>query len=85
MLAGAHSVVSTLWSVDDTFSVFMMKQFYSHLMSGDTIGMALVDAKRDVLKTYGNKAVPYFWAGYVVDGLSEQRIRTNEHKQYAAN
>lgn len=85
LLAGAHSVVSTLWSVDDTFSVFMMKQFYSHLMSGDTIGTALVDAKRDVLKTYGNKAIPYFWAGYIVDGLSEQRIRTNEHKQYAAN
>ncbi len=85
LLAGAHSVVSTLWSVDDTFSVVMMKQFYGHLMSGDTIGTALAEAKRDVLKTYGNKAMPYFWAGYTVDGLSEQRIRTNEHKQYAVN
>jgi CHAT domain-containing protein/tetratricopeptide (TPR) repeat protein len=85
LLAGAHSVVSTLWSVDDTFSVFMMKQFYSHLMTGDTVGAALAQAKRDVLKTYGNRAVPYFWAGYVVDGVSDQRARTSKHKQYAAN
>jgi CHAT domain-containing protein len=85
LLAGAHSVVSTLWSVDDTFSVFMMRQFYSHLATGDTVGAALAQAKRDVLKTYGKRAVPYFWAGYVVDGVSDQRARTSEHKEYAAN
>ncbi len=31
LLAGARSVVSTLWSIDDTFSSFLMKQFYGHL------------------------------------------------------
>ena len=31
LLAGARTVVSTLWSIDDTFSLFLMKQFYKHI------------------------------------------------------
>ena len=36
LLAGARSVVSTLWSIDDTFSLFLMKQFYKHLAAHET-------------------------------------------------
>src|SRR5206468_12078482 len=35
LLAGARNVVSTLWSVDDTFSTFLMQQFYKHLAAGE--------------------------------------------------
>jgi len=85
LLAGAHTVVSTLWSVDDTFSVFLMKQFYSHLTKGDTVGSALANSKRDMLQIYGSRAVPYFWAGYVLEGVSDERVKTSEHKLYATN
>jgi CHAT domain-containing protein len=85
LLGGARAVISTLWSVDDTFSVFLMKQFYSHLMNGETIEAALSNSKRDVLQTYGTKAVPYLWAGYVVEGVADHRVKTNEHNVYASN
>ncbi len=53
LLAGASGVVSTLWSVDDTSSLFLMKRFYSHLGNGETPGTALAGAKRDMLHTFG--------------------------------
>jgi CHAT domain-containing protein len=59
MLAGARAVVSTLWSVDDTFSLFLMKRFYAGLSTGETISLALRNAKLDVLHTFGERAVPY--------------------------
>ena len=44
LLAGARSVVSTLWSIDDTFSLFLMKQFYKHLAARETVAAALTAA-----------------------------------------
>ncbi len=34
LAAGAKAVVANLWSVDDTFSAALMKQFYGHLTNG---------------------------------------------------
>jgi CHAT domain-containing protein len=70
LLAGARSVVSTLWSIDDTFSLFLMKQFYKHLAAGETVAVALTAAKRDMLRTYGSAAVPYYWAGFTLEGAA---------------
>jgi CHAT domain-containing protein len=70
LLAGARSVVSTLWSIDDTFSLFLMKQFYKHLASHEPPATALTSAKRDMLRKYGAAAVPYYWAGYTLEGAA---------------
>jgi CHAT domain-containing protein len=70
LLAGARSVVSTLWSIDDTFSLFLMKQFYKHLAARETVAAALTAAKRDMLRTYGSAAVPYYWAGFTLEGAA---------------
>jgi CHAT domain-containing protein len=70
LLAGARSVVSTLWSVDDTFSLFLMKQFYKHLAAHDPPPVALTAAKRDMLRKFGAAAVPYYWAGYTLEGAT---------------
>ena len=70
LLAGARSVVSTLWSIDDTFSLFLMKQFYKHLASHEPPAKALTSAKRDMLRKYGAAAVPYYWAGYTLEGAA---------------
>src|SRR5204863_1229944 len=56
LLAGAKTVVSTLWSVDDTFSTFLMKQFYEQLAAGEPAAYALTIAKRDMLRKFGRKA-----------------------------
>jgi CHAT domain-containing protein len=68
LLAGARSVVSTLWSVDDTFSSFLMKQFYGHLAADVEPATALAEAQRDMLRRYGRVAVPYYWAAFQIEG-----------------
>lgn len=74
-LAGARTVVSTLWSVDDTMGAYMMEQFYSHLSHGFIRRRALTQAKRDLLAKYGSRAVPYYWAGAVLDGVADRPLR----------
>lgn len=71
LLAGARAVVSTLWSVDDTFSLFLMKQFYKHIANHEAAPFALADAKRDVLHRFGVQAVPYYWAAFTFEGALE--------------
>jgi len=74
-LAGAHSVVSTLWAVDDTFSLNLMKRFYTRLSAAESIAEALADAKRDLLHEFGERAVPYYWAGFIADGAADRPIK----------
>jgi CHAT domain-containing protein len=78
LLAGARSVVSTLWSIDDTFSLFLMKQFYKHLASHEPPAVALTEAKRDMLRKYGSAAVPYYWAGYTLEGAANLAVATHD-------
>ncbi len=68
LLAGARTVVSTLWTIDDTFSRFLMAQFYTGIAGGQTASVALRNAKLELLKTFGPQAVPYRWAAYTLEG-----------------
>jgi CHAT domain-containing protein len=70
LLAGARSVVSTLWSIDDTFSSFLMKAFYGHLAAGVSPTLALAEAKRDMVTKYGRSALPYYWAAFIIEGAA---------------
>ncbi len=71
LLAGARTVVSTLWQVDDDSSLFLMKHFYQHLSSTQSAASALTAAKRDMLRIFGQKALPYEWAGVIVEGTAD--------------
>lgn len=73
-LAGAKAVLSTLWSIDDISTLFVMKRFYAHLADGKTPALALTAAKRDMLKVYGARALPYFWAGFKLEGAGDYPI-----------
>jgi CHAT domain-containing protein len=68
LAAGAESVVSTLWSVNDTFSLYLMKRFYAHLAEGRDKAQSLHDAKVDLLSQFGEDTPPFFWAGFTVTG-----------------
>jgi len=86
ILAGARAVVSTLWSVDDTFSLFVMKRFYAGLSTGETVSLALRNAKLEVLHTFGERAAPYAWASYIVEGSPKERISAPvQNQKYAAS
>ena len=78
LLAGARTVVSTLWQVDDSSSLFLMKRFYAHLSGNPSAASSLTAAKRDMLRTFGRKALPYQWAGFTVEGAAERRMSSNE-------
>lgn len=68
LFAGSRSVVSTLWEADDASSALLMKSFYAHIGDGQTPDFALAAAKRDILKKYGTHALPYLWAGFIIEG-----------------
>ena len=68
LMAGARSVISTLWEIDDSSSLFLMKRFYAHLGMNQSGASALTAAKRDMLRTLGPKALPYQWAGFMIEG-----------------
>jgi CHAT domain-containing protein len=75
LLSGARSVVATLWQIDDTFSSTMMTQFYQHLAFGRSVAESLTLAKRDIMSMFGDAAVPYYWAGYTLEGVGSNVIR----------
>lgn len=79
LTAGAKSVVASLWSVDDRSTATLMESFYTHLAQGSTVSDALRQAQLDFIKTYGEKAKPYLWAGFEVigDGTRRLKIETN--------
>lgn len=65
-LAGAQSVVSSLWEVGDTAAAEFMGRFYGHLFRGESKAQALRSAKlRMLVSGYRH---PFYWAAFVLHG-----------------
>ncbi|HEX4164596.1 MAG TPA: CHAT domain-containing tetratricopeptide repeat protein [Bryobacteraceae bacterium] len=63
--AGARTVVSTLWELEDRSTAHLMKTFYDHLARGESKAAALREAQMELAR----KAVsPYYWASFEVVG-----------------
>ncbi|MFN7998437.1 MAG: CHAT domain-containing protein [Bryobacteraceae bacterium] len=73
LFAGAKSVVATLWNIDDTFTAYLMGQFYGYLRQGADGGTALAQAKRDAIRRYGDSG-PSLWAGFRLIGNGYESI-----------
>ena len=76
LTAGAKSVVASLWDVDDRSTATLMEDFYQHLAKGESIATALRSSQVEFIKTYGEKASPYLWAGFEVIGDGTRTIVT---------
>lgn len=75
LLAGTRTVVSTLWTIDDDSTLYLMRVFYAELARKRSVPEALRIAKRSMLKKFGpRKAVPYYWAGLTVEGFAPPPI-----------
>ena len=71
--AGAHTVVATLWTVDDRATAMLMEEFYKGYGRERQTSRALAGAQRVMLANRAT-AHPFFWAGVVVtQGASARR------------
>jgi len=68
LVSGARSVVASLWSADDTYTLALMERFYSHIAEGQDKASALRQAKLDLLLKYGKQVPPYYWGAFVLVG-----------------
>jgi CHAT domain-containing protein len=68
LVAGSKSVISTLWSIDDTYSLFLMKHFYIHLREGISEAEALRLSQTDLLHKFGNDTPAADWAAFTLLG-----------------
>ena len=68
LFAGASSVVTSLWSIDDEASAHLMTQFYSQLEHPEMrIAEALRDAQLEMMRHPGWQQ-PFYWAAFTVTG-----------------
>jgi len=63
--AGARSLVTSLWGVDDEATKDLMKYFHLYLRQGKTKDDALRAAKRKVIDDSPRSQHPYYWAGFI--------------------
>ncbi len=64
--AGAKSIVTSLWSVNDAKTKDLMLLFYKNLKKGQPKDAALRDAKLSfIAKNSPPNAHPFFWAGFI--------------------
>ncbi|MFT4971544.1 MAG: CHAT domain-containing protein/Tfp pilus assembly protein PilF [Saprospiraceae bacterium] len=67
--AGAQSIVTTLWKLDDKSSLELMPAFYKNIESGMTKDAALQQAKLSFLENNQDfRAHPLYWASFVPVG-----------------
>jgi CHAT domain-containing protein len=64
LMAGARSVIASIWEADDAFTAALMRRFYGNLRLGHDKAEALTMAERELLKMSGSNAAPQYWAGF---------------------
>ena len=68
--AGAQTVVSTLWSVEETSASKLVARYYIKLLSPDRPArVAAMEEAMKELRTQDRYKHPYFWAPFVVMGM----------------
>jgi len=67
-LAGARSLLVSLWPVPDDSTQALMTAFYQRLAKGVPKALALAEAKRRVARTHPH---PRHWAGFILVGATD--------------
>ena len=67
--AGAHSIITTLWSINDAQTAEIMEIFYKNLVAGKNKDEALRLAKLEYIDRQDHfHAHPFFWSAYIPIG-----------------
>ncbi len=67
VLAGAESLLMSLWKVDDFGTSELMRGYYERLLAGSGRSEALREIQRELINT-GAYQHPYYWAGFIASG-----------------
>jgi CHAT domain-containing protein len=71
-LAGAHTVLTSLWPVDDAATAEWTQALYvAHIEHGLDTAASMAEAQRTVLaarRARGDSLHPYYWAAFVASG-----------------
>ncbi len=67
--AGAKSIVTTLWSINDATTKEVINSFYKYLNEGHSVGTALRKAKLEYIQS-ADDPNPFFWAAFTLTGES---------------
>lgn len=68
-VAGAPTVVASLWAADDAATRLLFETFYQQIAMGDSPATALSKAKRQIRANPAWEH-PYFWANFQIYGLT---------------
>jgi CHAT domain-containing protein len=78
LVAGAKSVVASLWDADDRSTATLMKHFYEEVAQGKNVAEALRGAQLTMLREFGSDLQPYYWAGFTVIGDGSRQIKLTQ-------
>ena len=67
LLAGAKSVIISLWNVEDESTSILFSKFYEYLKAGNSKSKSLRLAKMD-LKNNPKYSHPFYWAPFILIG-----------------
>ncbi|MFK8104135.1 MAG: CHAT domain-containing protein [Saprospiraceae bacterium] len=80
--AGAKSIITTLWSVNDQKTADLMEQFYRNIKMGNDKAEALRQAQLNYIEQNRNEhSHPFFWAAFIPIGDMKPIVLT-EHNGY---
>lgn len=77
--AGAKSLASTLWKINDASTATLMDDFYKNLSEGKDKAKALQQAKIKFLNENKDNALahPYYWSGFILSGNNQPLTSAN--------
>lgn len=66
-LAGAHSIIMSLWKVDDNATQILMTEFYKNVVAGKNYQEAFAEAQNTLrLEENGKYDSPQYWAAFIL-------------------
>jgi CHAT domain-containing protein len=74
LFAGAKSALASLWTASDVSTRTLMGHFYRHIVEGEDEATALRKAKAAFIEEFGDQALPFYWAGFILVGNASNRI-----------
>ncbi len=81
LIAGAETVVMSLWKLNDDTTRHLMEAFYSNLLAGQSRATALRQAMRALRTTHPH---PHYWAPFIVlgrDAPLHERVSSRQEPQ----